>query len=179
MASKKCAKCTKTVYPVEQINAAGVVFHKNCFRCFGEGCGTTLSIKNFKAFENKVYCAIHYPGDHQKIKATQVTDSISTKHAVNAPKKTSEGLSQVHKGDQHFRKEKGDFKVEYNQDSAYSTSGNESEGTTHSEGEGETHTEGEGETHTEGEGEYTEGGEGEGEYTEGEGEYEGEGEGEY
>eukprot|EP01091_Cochliopodium_minus_P003061 TRINITY_DN128_c0_g1_i1.p1 TRINITY_DN128_c0_g1~~TRINITY_DN128_c0_g1_i1.p1 ORF type:complete len:171 (+),score=55.22 TRINITY_DN128_c0_g1_i1:66-578(+) len=170
MASKKCAACTKTVYPVEQVSAAGVFFHKNCFRCQHQGCGTPLNLKNFKAHQNKVYCAVHYPEDHQKVKATQVTDSLSTKHAVNAPKKTSEGLSQVHKGDERFRKEGGDFKVEYNQDNAYSTSGNESEGTT-------THVEsGEGE-------QYAEGGEGEGEYAEGEyaeGEYaEGEGEGEY
>ena len=169
MASKKCAACTKTVYPVEQVNAAGVVYHKNCFRCLT--CKTTLSLKNFKAFDNQVYCAQHYPQDHQKLKSTQVTDSLHTKHAVNAPKKTSEGLSQVHKGDQHLRKEKGDFTVEYSNDNAYSSGGNESEGVTHVEGEGEvTHTEG-----GEGEGEYAEG-----EYAEGEGEYaEGEGEGEY
>ena len=176
--SKKCAACTKTVYQVEEVKAAGVVYHKNCFRCQHQGCGTPLNLKNFKAHQNKVYCQVHYPEDHQRVKATQVTDSLGTKHAVNAPKKVSEGLSQVHKGDQRIRKEKGDFKVEYNQDNAYSTTGNESEGVHHVEG-----GEGEGETHQEGG--YTEGGEGEGEYaegeyTEGEGEYaEGEGEGEY
>jgi hypothetical protein len=73
-------------------------------------------LKNFKAHQNKVYCAVHYPADHQKVKATQVTDSISVKHATNAPKKTTEGLSTVHKGDQQHRKEGRDFNVEYQQD---------------------------------------------------------------
>ena len=139
-----------------------------------------MNLKNFKAHQNKVYCAVHYPADHQKVKATQVTDSISVKHATNAPKKTTEGLSTVHKGDGRFRKEGKDFQVEYQQDNAFE-GGSESEGTTtYSEGgseggiEGGSEAEGE---YTEGEGEYAEGEYAEGEYAEGE--YaEGEGEGE-
>ena len=51
-------------------------------------------MKNFKGYEGKIYCFTHTP----KPSATTVTDSVALKTALNAPKKTSEGLGTVQKG---------------------------------------------------------------------------------
>jgi hypothetical protein len=58
------------------------------------GCSITLDLKNFFAFEGKVYCKNHVP----KPKATTVADDVMTEHVRNAPKKASEGLGTAHKG---------------------------------------------------------------------------------
>jgi hypothetical protein len=91
-----CGKCEKTVYPEETIEGAGKKWHKGlCFRCHHtEGCSITLDLKNFFAFEGKVYCKNHCP----KPKATTVADDVMTEHVRNAPKKASEGLGTAHKG---------------------------------------------------------------------------------
>lgn len=91
-----CGKCAKTVYPEETIEGAGKKWHKGlCFRChYDGGCSITLDLKNFFAFEGKVYCKNHVP----KPKATTVADDVMTEHVRNAPKKASEGLGTAHKG---------------------------------------------------------------------------------
>jgi hypothetical protein len=91
-----CGKCAKTVYPEETIEGAGKKWHKGlCFRChFDGGCTITLDLKNFFAFEGKVYCKNHCP----KPKATTVADDVMTEHIRNQPKKASEGLGTAHKG---------------------------------------------------------------------------------
>lgn len=38
----KCKACEKTVYPVEQISADGVAYHKSCFKC--SHCKGTLKV---------------------------------------------------------------------------------------------------------------------------------------
>lgn len=38
----KCKACEKTVYPVEQLNADGVAYHKSCFKC--SHCKGTLKV---------------------------------------------------------------------------------------------------------------------------------------
>ena len=54
-----CAKCGKTVYPLERVGAAeGVVFHKSCFKC--AKCGKVLSIGGYAALEGIYYCKPHY-----------------------------------------------------------------------------------------------------------------------
>jgi hypothetical protein len=91
-----CGKCEKTVYPEEAIEGAGKKWHKGlCFRCHDpSGCSITLDLKNFFAFEGKVYCKNHVP----KPKATTIADDVMTEHVRNAPKKASEGLGTAHKG---------------------------------------------------------------------------------
>lgn len=67
--SKKCAKCEKTVYPVEELKCLEKVWHKVCFKC--QECGMTLNMKNYKGFDKLPYCGAHVP----KAKATVVADT--------------------------------------------------------------------------------------------------------
>lgn len=41
----KCKACVKTVYPVEQLSADGVAYHKSCFKC--SHCKSTLKVCHF------------------------------------------------------------------------------------------------------------------------------------
>ena len=67
--SKKCAKCEKTVYPVEELKCLEKIWHKTCFKC--QVCNMTLSMKNYKGFDKLPYCGAHVP----KAKATVVADT--------------------------------------------------------------------------------------------------------
>ena len=67
--SKKCAKCEKTVYPVEELKCLEKIWHKACFKC--QVCNMTLSMKNYKGFDKLPYCGAHIP----KAKATVVADT--------------------------------------------------------------------------------------------------------
>merc|ERR1711874_297050 len=67
--NSKCAKCGKTVYPVEEIKCLDKVWHKACFKC--TVCGMTLNMKNYKGFDKMPYCGAHVP----KAKATIVADT--------------------------------------------------------------------------------------------------------
>jgi len=58
MSSSKCAKCDKTVYALEAINALNKTFHKTCFRC--KHCDNVISLKSFSAIEGEPYCKPHY-----------------------------------------------------------------------------------------------------------------------
>jgi len=57
--SKRCAKCEKPVYPIEELKCLDKIWHKSCFKC--ENCGMTLNMKNYKGYEKKPYCVAHYP----------------------------------------------------------------------------------------------------------------------
>merc|ERR1712108_3036 len=92
MPSNKCYVCGKTAYPLESYSAADNTFHKLCFRC--KECNVTLNVGTFKAFEGSVYCSKCVP----KPSATAVADDFKVKNALNAPKKTAEGLGAVQKG---------------------------------------------------------------------------------
>jgi len=54
----KCAKCEKSVYPLEEIRACDKAFHKGCFRC--KHCDGQLSLKGFATINNDPYCKPHY-----------------------------------------------------------------------------------------------------------------------
>jgi len=58
MAAKTCAKCGKSVYPLEAIAACDKFYHKQCFRC--KHCDTVISLKNFAAIAGEPYCKPHY-----------------------------------------------------------------------------------------------------------------------
>ena len=68
-----CAFCKKTVYPAEELNAAGQKFHKLCLKCskvqllidvhiltqfyvFLATCSTLLNPGNLNEHEKKIYC---------------------------------------------------------------------------------------------------------------------------
>eukprot|EP00013_Stygamoeba_regulata_P019870 CAMPEP_0177660164 /NCGR_PEP_ID=MMETSP0447-20121125/17863_1 /TAXON_ID=0 /ORGANISM="Stygamoeba regulata, Strain BSH-02190019" /LENGTH=215 /DNA_ID=CAMNT_0019165149 /DNA_START=27 /DNA_END=674 /DNA_ORIENTATION=+ len=87
--STKCGACGKTAYPLESLQAGNSTYHKLCFKC--EVCKSTLNVKNYKAREGHIYCHTHLPQE----KATQVADSVLTKHATAAPKlNTQVGVSK-------------------------------------------------------------------------------------
>lgn len=82
--SNTCARCGKTVYPIEMIRAADLNWHKGCFKCQAEGCDITLNLKNYKALQGKVYCLKHIP----KAAPTSVPldGRLDTKQATSVPK---------------------------------------------------------------------------------------------
>ncbi|CAN9508738.1 unnamed protein product [Ophioblennius macclurei] len=54
-----CGRCNKPVYPTEKINCLDKYWHKGCFSC--EVCKMALSMSNYKGFDKKPYCTMHYP----------------------------------------------------------------------------------------------------------------------
>eukprot|EP00096_Caligus_rogercresseyi_P011519 TRINITY_DN453_c0_g1_i3.p1 TRINITY_DN453_c0_g1~~TRINITY_DN453_c0_g1_i3.p1 ORF type:complete len:386 (+),score=99.11 TRINITY_DN453_c0_g1_i3:177-1334(+) len=82
-AVKKCAKCEKTVYPIEEVKCLEKVWHKACFKC--QTCNMALSMKNYKGFEKLPYCNAHIP----KAKATIVADTPEMKRLAENSKNQS------------------------------------------------------------------------------------------
>ncbi|BFZ05540.1 hypothetical protein BsWGS_08579 [Bradybaena similaris] len=54
----KCGICDKTVYAQEKIEAGGVSFHKNCFKC--SQCKMTLNLQNYGQADKAIFCKKHY-----------------------------------------------------------------------------------------------------------------------
>ncbi|KAL3732337.1 hypothetical protein ACJRO7_029066 [Eucalyptus globulus] len=54
----KCKACEKTVYPVEQLSADGVAYHKSCFKC--SHCKGTLKLSSYSSMEGVLYCKPHF-----------------------------------------------------------------------------------------------------------------------
>jgi len=54
----KCARCEKTVYPMDKLMACDKAFHNGCFRC--KHCDGQLSLKGFATIEGEPYCKPHY-----------------------------------------------------------------------------------------------------------------------
>eukprot|EP01088_Endostelium_zonatum_P022339 TRINITY_DN94_c0_g1_i1.p1 TRINITY_DN94_c0_g1~~TRINITY_DN94_c0_g1_i1.p1 ORF type:complete len:220 (+),score=61.41 TRINITY_DN94_c0_g1_i1:80-739(+) len=95
MSGKPCKRCGKTAFPLESLKAGEDSFHKLCFRCPESKCNVQLTLKTFKRdpATGEVYCDKHVP----KPTHTQVSDSISTKSALSAPKTAN--AQGVHKAD--------------------------------------------------------------------------------
>jgi Ca2+-binding EF-hand superfamily protein len=83
-ASNSCARCGKTVYPIEMVRAADLNWHKGCFKCQAEGCDITLNLKNFKANQGKLYCLKHVPKAAPT--SVPVDGRLDTKQATSVPK---------------------------------------------------------------------------------------------
>ncbi|XP_053642649.1 LIM and SH3 domain protein Lasp isoform X1 [Cherax quadricarinatus] len=67
--SKKCARCEKAVYPLEELKCLDKIWHKGCFKC--QECAMTLSMKTYKGYNKLPYCEAHIP----KAKATTVAET--------------------------------------------------------------------------------------------------------
>ncbi|CAG0882754.1 unnamed protein product [Cyprideis torosa] len=78
--NKNCARCCKTVYPIEELKCLDKVWHKTCFKC--ESCGMTLNMRNYKGFDRKPYCEAHIP----KPKATAVNETPEMKRLAENTK---------------------------------------------------------------------------------------------
>lgn len=57
----KCPKCGKSVYAAEERIAAGMKFHKGCFKC--EVCNKPLDSTLCNERESKLYCKKCYAGN--------------------------------------------------------------------------------------------------------------------
>lgn len=64
-----CARCKKTVYPVEKLTCLDKTWHKSCFTC--EVCNLKLTMKTYKGYNKLPYCNTHYP----TTKFTSVSDT--------------------------------------------------------------------------------------------------------
>jgi hypothetical protein len=53
-----CARCDKSVYPMEKLIACNKVYHNGCFKC--KHCDGKLSLKGFATIEGEPYCKPHY-----------------------------------------------------------------------------------------------------------------------
>ncbi|KAF3704166.1 LIM and SH3 domain protein 1 [Channa argus] len=91
-----CGRCKKPVYPTEKINCLDKYWHKGCFSC--EVCKMALSMTNYKGFEKKPYCSMHYP----KTSFTIVTD---TPENLRLKQQTMLNSQALYKED--FEKNKG------------------------------------------------------------------------
>uniref|UniRef100_A0A3P8SB26 LIM and SH3 domain protein 1 n=1 Tax=Amphiprion percula TaxID=161767 RepID=A0A3P8SB26_AMPPE len=91
-----CGRCNKPVYPTEKINCLDKFWHKGCFSC--EVCKMALSMNNYKGFDKKPYCSMHYP----KTSFTIVTD---TPENLRLKQQTMLNSQALYKED--FEKNKG------------------------------------------------------------------------
>ncbi|KAM4624613.1 LIM and SH3 domain protein 1-like [Polymixia lowei] len=91
-----CGRCSKAVYPTEKINCLDKYWHKGCFSC--EVCKMALSMNNYKGFDKKPYCSMHYP----KTSFTIVTD---TPENLRLKQQTMLNSQALYKED--FEKSKG------------------------------------------------------------------------
>ncbi|XP_076056735.1 LIM and SH3 domain protein Lasp isoform X8 [Oratosquilla oratoria] len=78
--SKRCARCEKTVYPLEELKCLDKIWHKGCFKC--QECAMTLSMKTYKGFNKLPYCEAHIP----KAKATTVAETPELKRLAENTK---------------------------------------------------------------------------------------------
>jgi len=104
MSGKPCHRCGKTAFPLESLKAGEETYHKLCFRCPDSKCNVQLTLKTFKRdpATGNVFCDKHIP----KQGHTAVADSLSTKAALSAPKKSNE--KGIHKGDVKLAPKKSD-----------------------------------------------------------------------
>lgn len=93
-----CARCRKTVYPMEKLNCLDKYWHKGCFSC--EVCKMTLTMKNYKGYSKLPYCSAHYP----TTKFTAVADTPENLRLASNTKKQSN--IQYHKD---FEAQKGHY----------------------------------------------------------------------
>ncbi|XP_071952275.1 LIM and SH3 domain protein 1-like [Antedon mediterranea] len=94
----QCAKCSKTVYPMEKMSVLDKYWHKGCFRC--ETCDLKLTLKTYKGYSKKPYCNTHYP----TTKFTAVADTPENKRLA----KNTQNQSKVNYTKQ-FEEDRGKF----------------------------------------------------------------------
>ncbi|XP_076353230.1 uncharacterized protein LOC143248614 [Tachypleus tridentatus] len=68
-----CDVCGKRLYPVEKMEASGVKFHRNCFRC--TYCNTMLRLENYRTSGGKLYCSTHFKLSNSKSTPESVSET--------------------------------------------------------------------------------------------------------
>ncbi|KAJ6225839.1 hypothetical protein RDWZM_004384 [Blomia tropicalis] len=94
--SKICARCDKTVYPIEELKCLDKLWHKSCFKCYE--CGMILNMKTYKGFNKLPYCNAHTP----VARATTVVDTPETRRLAENTKIQSQAKYHA-----DFEKQKG------------------------------------------------------------------------
>ncbi|XP_076309041.1 LIM and SH3 domain protein F42H10.3-like isoform X2 [Tachypleus tridentatus] len=98
MSAKRCARCEKIVYPLEELKCLDKIWHKGCFKC--QECGMTLNMKTYKGFNKLPYCNAHCP----QAKHTTVADTPETRRLAENTK-----IQSNVKYHEEFEKQKGKF----------------------------------------------------------------------
>ncbi|OTF83990.1 Nebulin and SH3 domain containing protein [Euroglyphus maynei] len=115
--NKTCARCQKTVYPIEELKCLDKIWHKTCFKC--HECGMILNMKTYKArattvaetpeskrlAENtKIQSNIKYHEDFekQKGKLTQIADDPETLRIRNTTKIIKNHMINQQKNQSHI-----------------------------------------------------------------------------
>ncbi|KAF8781848.1 LIM and SH3 domain protein F42H10.3 like protein [Argiope bruennichi] len=98
MSSKRCSRCEKTVYPLEELKCLDKLWHKQCFKC--QECGMTLNMKTYKGYNKQPYCNAHCP----QAKHTAVADTPEIRRLAENTK-----LQSNVKYHEDFEKAKGKF----------------------------------------------------------------------
>ncbi|KAH0549368.1 LIM and SH3 domain protein F42H10.3 isoform X1 [Cotesia glomerata] len=96
--NKTCARCEKTVYPIEELKCLDKIWHKQCFKC--QGCNMTLNMRTYKGFNKQPYCEAHIP----KAKATTMAETPELKRIAENTK-----IQSNVKYHAEFEKAKGKF----------------------------------------------------------------------
>lgn len=96
--NKTCARCEKTVYPIEELKCLDKTWHKQCFKCFE--CGMTLNMRTYKGFNKQPFCEAHIP----KAKATTMAETPELKRIAENTK-----IQSNVKYHAEFEKAKGKF----------------------------------------------------------------------
>ncbi|XP_063239117.1 LIM and SH3 domain protein Lasp [Bacillus rossius redtenbacheri] len=96
--NKKCSRCEKTVYPIEELKCLDKIWHKQCFKC--QVCNMTLNMRNYKGFNKQPYCEAHIP----KAKATTMAETPELKRIAENTK-----IQSNVKYHAEFEKAKGKF----------------------------------------------------------------------
>lgn len=78
--NKKCARCDKIVYPIEELKCLDKLWHRQCFKC--QVCNMALNMRNYKGFNKNPYCEAHIP----KAKATTVAETPELKRIAENTK---------------------------------------------------------------------------------------------
>jgi len=94
--NNKCARCEKTVYPIEELKCLDKIWHKGCFKC--QECGMTLNMKSYKGFNKSPYCNAHVP----QVKPTTTVNSLEARRLAELTK-----LQSNVKYHENFEKSKG------------------------------------------------------------------------
>ncbi|XP_077862590.1 LIM and SH3 domain protein 1-like [Saccoglossus kowalevskii] len=83
-----CARCKKTVYPMEKLNCLDKIWHKACFTC--EECNLKLTMQTYKGYNKLPYCKVHYP----TTKFTAVADTPENLRLKKQQKAQSSVINQ-------------------------------------------------------------------------------------
>ena len=106
---------------MELVTAAGKSFHKFCFKC--SKCKCTLNLKNFKAHDGKIWCAVHYPPAQTKVTSFQNDKTADSGTYENTAQESATDAGGAWGGGQADAGEYANEPTSYQQDAGYQDQG--------------------------------------------------------